>query len=109
MALGTALAGGLIGLQGHGGEVQADTAAGMPAFTLVGLPDTALTEARERVRASLGNAGHRLPPRRGTVNPSPPGLPKHGAGFDLAVAVALLAALGVVDPDLTSASVHIGE
>src|SRR3954447_23261849 len=109
MGLGKARAVGLIGVEGHVVEVQADIAAGMPAFTLVGLPDTALAEARERVRASLGNAGHQLPSRRITVNLSPAGLPKHGAGFYLAVAVALLAARGVVDPGSSSGSVPLGE
>jgi magnesium chelatase family protein len=109
VGLGKALAVGLIGLEGHVVEVQADITAGLPAFTLVGLPDTALAEARERVRVSLGNAGHQLPSRRVTVNLSPAALPKHGAGFDLAVAVALLAALGVIDPAPAAHSVHLGE
>src|SRR4051794_27629141 len=109
MGLGKALAVGLIGLEGHVVEVQADISAGLPAFTLVGLPDTALAEARERVRVSLGNAGHQLPSRRITVNLSPAALPKHGASFDLAVAVALLAALGVIDPAPAAHSVHLGE
>src|SRR3954465_1784385 len=109
MGLGKALAVELIGLEGHVVEVQADITAGLPAFTLVGLPDTALAEARERVRVSLGNAGHQLPSRRITVNPSPAPLPKHGASFDLAVAVALLAALSVIDPAPAAHSVHLGE
>jgi magnesium chelatase family protein len=109
VGLGKALAVGLIGLEGHVVEVQADIAAGLPAFTLVGLPDTALAEARERVRVSLGNAGHQLPSRRITVNLSPAALPKHGASFDLAVAVALLAALSVIDPAPAAGSVHLGE
>src|SRR4051794_33986507 len=109
MGLGKALAVGLIGLEGHVVEVQADISAGLPAFTLVGLPDTALAEARERVRVSLGNAGHQLPSRRITVNLSPAALPKHGASFDLAVAVALLAALRVIDPAPAAHSVHLGE
>src|SRR3954451_20663085 len=81
----------------------------MPAFTLVGLPDTSLAEARQRVRVALGNAGHQLPSRRITVNLSPAALPKHGASFDLAVAVALLAALGVIDPEPAARAVHVGE
>src|SRR3954465_10559722 len=109
MGLGKALAVGLIGLEGHVVEVQADVTPGMPAFTLVGLPDTALVEARQRVRVALGNAGYQLPSRRITVNLSPAALPKSGASFDLAVAVALLASLGVVDPAPASGSVHLGE
>src|SRR3954469_13221032 len=109
MGLGKALAVALIGLEGHVVEVQADVTPGLPAFTLVGLPDTALAEARQRVRVALGNAGYQLPSRRITVNLSPAALPKSGASFDLAVAVALLASLNVVDPALAARSVHLGE
>ena len=65
---------------------------GLPAFTLIGLPDASLDESRDRVRAAAANAGCPLPPRRITVNLAPAALPKTGTGFDLAVAVALLAA-----------------
>jgi magnesium chelatase family protein len=109
VGLGKALAVGLVGLEGHVVEVQADVTPGMPAFTLVGLPDTALAEARQRVRVALGNAGYQLPSRRITVNLSPAALPKSGASFDLAVAVALLGSLGVVDPAPAARSVHLGE
>src|SRR3954469_7706779 len=109
MGLGKALAVALIGLEGHVVEVQADVTPGLPAFTLVGLPDTALAEARERVRVALGNAGYQLPSRRITVNLSPAALPKSGASFDLGVAVALLAALGVIEPAPAATSVHMGE
>jgi magnesium chelatase family protein len=109
VGLGRALSMGLIGLQGHVVEVQADVTPGLPAFTLVGLPDTALAEARERVRVAIGNAGYRLPSRRITVNLSPAALPKSGTGFDLAVASALLAATGCVDPASVAAAVHLGE
>jgi magnesium chelatase family protein len=109
MGLGRALAVGLIGLEGHVVEVQADVTPGLPAFTLVGLPDAALTEARERVRVAVGNAGYRLPSRRITVNLSPAALPKSGTGFDLAVAAALLAATDCVDPALVAEAVHVGE
>src|ERR671933_1933727 len=109
MALGRALSVGLIGLHGHVVEVQADVTPGLPAFTLVGLPDTALTEARERVRVAVGNAGYRLPSRRITVNLSPAALPKSGTGFDLAVAAALLAATDEVDPASVAEAVHLGE
>ncbi|HVN11770.1 MAG TPA: YifB family Mg chelatase-like AAA ATPase [Kineosporiaceae bacterium] len=109
MGLGCALAIALIGLEGHLVEVQADVTPGLPAFTLVGLPDTALEEARERVRVAVGNAGYRLPSRRITVNLSPAALPKSGSGFDLAVAAALLAATGAVEGSSAAAAVHLGE
>jgi len=109
VGLGRALAVALIGLEGHLVEVQADVASGLPAFMLVGLPDAALTEARDRVRTALGNCGLGLPSRRITVNLSPAALPKSGTSFDLAVAAALLAAVGEVRPGSAAAAVHLGE
>jgi magnesium chelatase family protein len=107
--LGRCFAVGLVGVTGHVVEVEADVAAGLPAFTLVGLPDTSLSEARDRVRAAAANAGCPLPARRITVNLSPAALPKTGTGFDLAVAAALLAASGAVPADSVAARVHLGE
>ena len=109
MGLGRALAVALVGLEGHVVEVQADVAPGLPAFTLVGLPDTSLAESRERVRSALGNAGQALPSRRITINLAPAALPKSGTGFDLAVAAALLAATRAVDDRLVAGVVHLGE
>ena len=109
MGLGRALAVALLGLEGHLVEVQADVTAGLPAFMLVGLPDAALGEARDRVRTALGNCGLGLPSRRITVNLSPAALPKAGTSFDLAVAAALLAATGAVRPGSAAQTVHLGE
>src|SRR5919202_1292796 len=109
MGLGRALAVALLGLEGHLVEVQADVTPGLPAFTLVGLPDAALGEARDRVRTALGNCGLGLPSRRITVNLSPAALPKAGTAFDLAVAAALLAATGAVRPASAAQAVHLGE
>ncbi|HET9657875.1 MAG TPA: YifB family Mg chelatase-like AAA ATPase [Kineosporiaceae bacterium] len=109
MGLGRALAVALVGVDGHLVQVEADVAPGLPAFTLVGLPDTALAEARDRVRAAMANAGCALPARRITVNLSPAALPKAGTSFDLAVATALLAATGAVDPRAVARCVHLGE
>ncbi|MDQ1288573.1 MAG: magnesium chelatase family protein [Actinomycetota bacterium] len=107
--LGRSLSVGLVGLEGHLVEVEADVANGLPAFTLVGLPDAALTEARDRVRAASANAGCPLPSRRITVNLSPAALPKAGTAFDLAVAAALLAASGTVPAASVAGRVHLGE
>lgn len=109
MALGRARAVALVGVTGHLVEVEADVASGLPAFSLVGLPDTSLAEARDRVRAAAANTGCPLPPRRITVNLSPAGLPKTGTGFDLAVAVALLAAAEAVPQPPVAGCVHLGE
>ncbi len=109
MSLGRSRAVALAGLTGHLVDVEADVAAGLPGFVLVGLPDTALGEARDRVRAALGNTGAPLPARRITVNLSPASLPKAGATFDLAVAVAILAATGSLAPASAARAVHVGE
>lgn len=85
---------GLVGVTGHLVEVEADLSAGLPALILSGLPDTALNEARDRVRAAIVNSGQRWPNRRITVNLLPATLPKHGSGFDLAIAAALLGGSG---------------
>ncbi|HEX5597178.1 MAG TPA: YifB family Mg chelatase-like AAA ATPase, partial [Micromonosporaceae bacterium] len=85
---------GLVGVTGHLVEVEADLAAGLPTVVLSGLPDTALNEARDRVRAAIVNSGQRWPNRRITVNLLPADLPKHGSAFDLAIAAALLGGAG---------------
>lgn len=85
---------GLVGVAGHLVEVEADLSNGLPAVLLSGLPDTALTEARDRVRAAIVNSGQSWPNRRITVNLLPAALPKFGSGFDLAIATALLAGAG---------------
>jgi len=109
MALARSLAVGLVGLDGHLVEVEADISSGIPAFVLVGLPDASLNEAKDRVRAATANSGFALPPQRITVNLSPATLPKNGSGFDLAVAVATLTAAGVMPPEASAETVHLGE
>ncbi|SCE64946.1 magnesium chelatase family protein [Micromonospora haikouensis] len=85
---------GLVGVTGHVVEVEADLAPGLPAVAISGLPDTALHEARDRVRAAIVNSGQRWPNRRITLNLLPATLPKFGSAFDLAIAVALLGGSG---------------
>ena len=109
MGLGRSLAVALVGLNGYLVEVEAHVAAGLPQFTLVGLPDTSLAESRERVRAASANTGCPLPSRRITVNLSPAALPKTGTSFDLAVAAALLAATDAVPAEAVAVRVHLGE
>ncbi len=109
MVLGRTRAVSLLGLSGHLVDVEAHLAPSLPAFTLVGLPDTALAEARDRVRAAVTSSGMAWPNRRITVNLSPATLPKAGSGFDLAIAVATLAGAGLVDPRAAAERVHIGE
>jgi magnesium chelatase family protein len=82
----------LIGVRGHLVEVEADIASGLPATILVGLPDTALREARDRIRAAIVNSSETWPNSKITVGLSPASLPKRGSGFDLAIAAAVLGA-----------------
>jgi magnesium chelatase family protein len=100
---------GLVGLSGHLVEVEADLSPGLPAIVLTGLPDTALHEARDRVRAAVVNSGQSWPNRRITVNLLPATLPKHGSAFDLAIACALLAGAGELPPAPLAGVVLLGE
>jgi magnesium chelatase family protein len=84
----------LIGVDAEPVYVEVDIAGGLPSFTIVGLPDAAVRESRERVRSALRNSGFRYPDQRITVNLAPADVRKAGPGFDLAIAAAILAATG---------------
>lgn len=99
----------LVGVDGVIVEVQADLEPGVAAFALVGLPDKALSEARDRVRAAVVNSGEAWPQRKLTVGLSPAAVPKSGSGFDLAVACAVLAAAERLDPSSIADLLIIGE
>lgn len=99
----------LQGLDGALVDVEADIASGLPAFTIIGLPDAALAEARDRVRAAAANSGCPLTTHKLTINLSPASLPKHGSAFDLAIALASLAAAGAVSAASVASAVHLGE
>ncbi|MGB3315344.1 MAG: YifB family Mg chelatase-like AAA ATPase, partial [Albidovulum sp.] len=90
-------------------EVQCSVSAGMPAFAVVGLPDKAVSEARDRVRAALTAMSIALPSKRITVNLSPADLPKEGSHFDLPIALALLAAIDILPREEVEATVALGE
>lgn len=90
-------------------EVQCSVAAGLPGFAIVGLPDKAVSEARERVKAAFGALSIAMPNRRLTVNLSPADLPKEGSHFDLPIALAILAALEIVPGEELSRCVALGE
>ena len=109
MGLGRTHAVSLLGLQGAMVEIEADIGSGLPAFILIGLPDAALGEANHRVRAAATNAGCPLPGHKITINLSPAALPKHGSGFDLGIAVAALAAAGMIGAESIERVVHLGE
>jgi magnesium chelatase family protein len=99
----------VLGVEGRPVSVEVHVASGLPIFTIVGLPDTACREARDRVRAALGSSGVNWPQRRVTVNLAPSGVRKNGAGLDLAVAVGVLVAEGVVPADAVAGTGFLGE
>jgi len=109
MGLARAHAIALVGVQGHPVEIEADIENGMVALLLVGLPDTALREARDRIRSAIVNSGETWPTRRITVGLSPASLPKRGSGFDLGIALAILAASGTLPPAALEGLVLLGE
>ncbi len=110
MSLATLHSRALVGMQALPVSVEVHLAPGLPSFTLVGLADTEVKEARERVRAALTSAGLRFPhDRRITVNLAPADLPKEGARFDLPIALGLLAASGQLDSSALEAFEWAGE
>jgi len=99
----------LIGVTGHVVEIEADITNGLVGMILVGLPDTALREARDRIRAAIVNSGEEWPQRKITVGLSPASLPKRGSWFDLAIAVGILTAAGKVPRAAVDGVIFFGE
>src|SRR5256712_4225940 len=97
------------GLDAYSVEVEVDLAAGLPMFTVVGLPDLTVRESRERVRSALRNSGFSFPQRKITVNLAPADLRKEGAAFDLPIAVGILAAEGLIPAAVLREVVMVGE
>ena len=98
-----------LGLEARPVEVQCQLVAGLPNFIVVGLADKAVAESRERVRNAIAAIGLSLPPKRITINLSPADLPKEGSHYDLPIALALLAAMGVVDAEHLADYLIVGE
>lgn len=99
----------LVGVEGHPVRIEADIQNGLPGLLLVGLPDTALREARDRIRAAVVNSREPWPQRRVTVGLSPASLPKRGSSFDFAIALAILAAAGTVPAAAIGGVAFLGE
>jgi magnesium chelatase family protein len=99
----------LVGVTGHLVEVEVDIANGLVGMILVGLPDTALREARDRIHAAIVNSREEWPQRKITVGLSPASLPKRGSWFDLAIAIGILAAAGKVPEAATTGVMFFGE
>ena len=98
-----------LGLEAREVEVQCHVGPGLPRFNVVGLADKAVSESRERVQAALSAMGLAMPPKRITVNLSPADLPKDGSHYDLPIALALLAAMGVTDAEQLGDWIAVGE
>ncbi len=101
--------GALKGVDAYIVVVEVDLAPGLPVFSVVGLPEAAVKESRDRVRAALKNSGYKFPANRITINLAPADVRKEGTGFDLPVAVALLAAQGIIPPERLEKFLLFGE
>jgi magnesium chelatase family protein len=99
----------LIGIDGHPVEVEVDITHGLPNFTIVGLPEASVKESKERVKSAINNSGYDFPDDRITVNLAPANIKKEGTGFDLPIAVGILAATGIVAQPLISKFMVMGE
>src|SRR6201995_696423 len=97
------------GIEARAVDVQVQVAPGLPAFNIVGLPDKAVSEAKERVRAALVASGLALPARRITINLAPADLPKEGSHYDLPIALGLMAAIGAIPADALGGYTVLGE
>jgi magnesium chelatase family protein len=109
MALAKTRSIALVGVKGFVVDVEAALTSGVPGLHLVGLPDAALSEARDRVRAAILNSGEHWPQRHTTVSLCPASLPKRGSSFDLAIAISVLGAAGALSPSVCAGLVMIGE
>src|SRR5215470_14012668 len=99
----------LVGVEGYPVEIESDIENGLPCLFLVGLPDTALREARDRIRAAIINSREQWPQRRITVGLSPASLPKRGSGFDLGIALSILAAAAAIPAAAIDGVAFLGE
>lgn len=99
----------VVGIEAAPIDVEVDVAVGLPCCNIVGLADAGVREGRVRIRGALENSGFKLPPRRVTVNLAPADLRKDGAAYDVPIAVGMLCAAGIVDPDALTSTLFVGE
>jgi len=97
------------GLDGYLVEVEVDIAQGLPMFSVVGLPDLAVKESRDRVRAAIKNTGLNFPVKKITVNLAPADVKKEGSAFDLPMAIGIMVAEGALAPERVASYVLVGE
>lgn len=103
------LSSAVIGIDAHLVEVEVDITRGLPAFSTVGLPETAVKESKERVKSAINNSGYVFPDDRITVNLAPANIKKDGTGFDLPIALGILSAMGIVSQDIVLRFLIMGE
>ncbi len=99
----------VVGIEAAPIDVEVDVAVGLPCCNIVGLADAGVREGRVRIRGALENSGFKLPPRRITVNLAPADLRKDGAAYDVPIAVGMLCAAGMVEPDALASTLFVGE
>ncbi|MDB9822525.1 YifB family Mg chelatase-like AAA ATPase [Deltaproteobacteria bacterium] len=107
--LAKAMSSAVIGIDAYIVEVEVDISQGLPSFSTVGLPEGAVRESKERVKASIKNSGYQFPSDRITVNLAPADIKKEGSGFDLPMAIGILAATGLIPSDSLSEYIFMGE
>jgi len=107
--LAKVLSGAVIGIDAYLVEVETDISHGLPLFATVGLPDSAVRESKERVKAAIRNSGYHFPSDRITINLAPADVKKEGSAFDLPIAIGILAATGLVDISSYSKFIFLGE
>jgi magnesium chelatase family protein len=107
--LATVLSSSVLGIDAYEVEVEVDISRGLPAFSTVGLPEGAVRESKERVKAALKNSGYHFPSDRITVNLAPADVKKEGSGFDLPMAIGILSATGIITIPALTDHVIIGE
>jgi len=107
--LSRVLSAAILGIDAYQVEVEVDIALGLPAFSTVGLPEGAVKESKDRVKAAIKNAGYEYPERRITVNLAPADIKKEGSIFDLPIATGILSASGIIKPDKLKEYFIVGE
>jgi len=107
--LAKVLSSAVLGIDAYEVEVEVDITMGLPAFATVGLPNGAVRESKDRVKSAIKNSGFRFPPHRITVNLAPADMKKEGAGFDLPIAIGILAAQGEISEEKLEDTLILGE
>ena len=107
--LAKVLSSAVLGIDAYRVEVEVDITSGLPSFTTVGLPETSVKESKERVKSAISNSGYRFPDDRITVNLAPADIKKEGTGFDLPIALGILAATGIIPQNIIAEYLILGE